>query len=1090
MLSSILVAVFMATVGAVSASVFDESTDVSVEAADGNIVKIVTTGTTTEYATLQEAVNNITTSESTTIEFISTSTNTTYTGPGVVVPEGKNITIDFKGCTYVVVNPTVGSPGTKTNGFQLLKDSTIEFKNGTIQSTIAKILIQNYSNLTLTNMTLDVRGSTGSAGQYALSNNYGDVKITGETNIYARSGYVAFDVWFGLSSTYYKGVSVTFGTDSNPYTGTVIGNIEYGSQVPNHDSWRSKACLTINGGEFIGNITKSSDNALDGASIVIKGGAFTDLVNAFKFSTSGSTISLADNCSGGGLFLGAGSKTITLDFNGFTYTATAPAVGSSGTESQAFHFEKGNTVTLINGTLKLSNEPTLKMGIQNYCTLTLDSFNIDASIDPACLYALSINCGTVLINGTTNITAYTGKVAFDVCAFASYTGGTVTVNTTGTIDGKIELSRTSNPATYSLIINSGTFEGNIVEEGSAGIDVTINGGTFDAPGTQLISLVSSTLTISEDYTLNIPSGKEFVIGANATLTNDGIIKNSGTITNNGNIGNIDNNNVIVSNTAITGLTENITFNVTPTQSTISLGGTEFVSGGATIYYIASPASSYDYEVSKDGYYGVDGTVLVTTPASTVTESLKEICDVTYNVNGGIGDVPTGNQYAAGDTVTVLFTPVPSKEGYNFAGWAATADATAATFTSSGTTSFVATGGVTLYAVYVLPPNSYVITATAGAGGTVSPAEQVVALNGNAKVAITANADYKVSDVLVDGVSVGAVNSYEFSAVTKDHVLTAVFEYSEGTETIFNPSTGYVTETTTKTEGTVTEEVKKSTSPSGDVALEAIIKDESTGVETTATNSSEGKAVETTINVIAETEDKKATAEIPDEAIAEAVRQATEAAEKVGADNVTPTVVIKTELPKSSDAKETAVEISEDSIESIANAGGDMKVESPTGTVVLDNNAVSNLAGNTGPVKISIGSADKEDLNEKQKEKVGDNLIISASAFAGDSAVHQLGGKATITFEYTLKEGEDPDNIVIWYLDDTGNIENFPAVYDAVSKTVSFVTDHFSYYVVAFEEYSGESGGSDDSTMFLILGVAAVLIIALAVGVYAVKRRTV
>ncbi len=49
--------------------------------------------------------------------------------------------------------------------------------------------------------------------------------------------------------------------------------------------------------------------------------------------------------------LKAGSKTVTINFDGHTYNVNGELVGSPGTESQAFHLERGNTVTLMNGTL-------------------------------------------------------------------------------------------------------------------------------------------------------------------------------------------------------------------------------------------------------------------------------------------------------------------------------------------------------------------------------------------------------------------------------------------------------------------------------------------------------------------------------------------------------------------------------------------------------------------------------------------------------------------------------------------------------------------------------------------------------------------
>ena len=72
-------------------------------------------------------------------------------------------------------------------------------------------------------------------------------------------------------------------------------------------------------------------------------------------------------------------------------------------------------------------------------------------------------------------------------------------------------------------------------------------------------------------------------------------------------------------------------------------------------------------------------------------------------------------------------------------------------------------------------DTYTITATAGANGTISPAG-AVAVNYGADQAftITPSTGYHVADVLVDGVSVGAVTSYTFTNVTADHTIAASF----------------------------------------------------------------------------------------------------------------------------------------------------------------------------------------------------------------------------------------------------------------------------------------------------------------------------
>jgi len=77
-----------------------------------------------------------------------------------------------------------------------------------------------------------------------------------------------------------------------------------------------------------------------------------------------------------------------------------------------------------------------------------------------------------------------------------------------------------------------------------------------------------------------------------------------------------------------------------------------------------------------------------------------------------------------------------------------------------------------------------ITATAGAGGTITPAGTVAVVNGGSQTfTITPSSGYAVADVQVDGVSVGAVNSYTFSAVNVDHTINATFGVVTGSDVV-------------------------------------------------------------------------------------------------------------------------------------------------------------------------------------------------------------------------------------------------------------------------------------------------------------------
>lgn len=192
------------------------------------------------YATLADAVAAAQNGD--TVELLSDAS-----GDGVVVPNNSNLTIDFNGFTYNIDGTTVGSSGTETNGFQLLKGSNITFKDGTITSEKAKILIQNYSNLTLENVTLDGSNLPGS-NRYVLSNNCGDTVLKGNTNIIAKEGDVAFDCFYWPNGGYSEGVTVTLGED---FTGKIYGAIEktHDNSVTDEEA-ASNQSISISGGTF------------------------------------------------------------------------------------------------------------------------------------------------------------------------------------------------------------------------------------------------------------------------------------------------------------------------------------------------------------------------------------------------------------------------------------------------------------------------------------------------------------------------------------------------------------------------------------------------------------------------------------------------------------------------------------------------------------------------------------------------------------------------------------------------------------------------------------------------------------------------
>ncbi len=79
---------------------------------------------------------------------------------------------------------------------------------------------------------------------------------------------------------------------------------------------------------------------------------------------------------------------------------------------------------------------------------------------------------------------------------------------------------------------------------------------------------------------------------------------------------------------------------------------------------------------------------------------------------------------------------------------------------------------TISATFVL--NTYDITVTAGANGSITPGTGSVNCGDNPTYAIAPDACYSIADVVVDGVSQGAINSYTFTNVAAAHTIIATF----------------------------------------------------------------------------------------------------------------------------------------------------------------------------------------------------------------------------------------------------------------------------------------------------------------------------
>lgn len=231
---------------------------------------------------------------------------------------------------------------------------------------------------------------------------------------------------------------------------------------------------------------------------------YETLAEAFAAAKDGDTITLLTDCSGDGIRVEPNTfttKGLTVDFAGHTYTVGGKLVGSGGTKSNGFQLNKDNKITFRNGAIygdaSVAGDDTTNWTgapailIQNYCDLTLSGMKVSGGYNT--VYTMSNNCGTVVIENTTINAGGGGSgrapFALDACGYSDYTGVSVTVKGTSTINGDIEVSRSaSNENAVTLTLENGTVNGTLK------IDSSIKSGD------------ATTVTKSANVTLAAPDG--------------------------------------------------------------------------------------------------------------------------------------------------------------------------------------------------------------------------------------------------------------------------------------------------------------------------------------------------------------------------------------------------------------------------------------------------------------------------------------------------------------------------------------------------------------------------------------------------------
>ena len=194
--------------------------------------------------------------------------------------------------------------------------------------------------------------------------------------------------------------------------------------------------------------------------------------------------------------------------------------------------------------------------------------------------------------------------------------------------------------------------------------------------------------------------------------------------------------------------------------------------GAQDEYLISPV--VDLSGTRDGVLTFDfayGEYGIKNKTFTATVEASIDGGKTWNAIWNFQDSYTGQQ--ASNYIISGSAEVPVPAEYNVDG---VQFAFRYVHPNEDTTGQLAIDNVKLMAVEDGPvAQKYTITATAGEGGSITPSGEVSVKEGASQTfAIAAQEGYAIADVLVDGQSVGAVDSYTFENVTANHTIAALF----------------------------------------------------------------------------------------------------------------------------------------------------------------------------------------------------------------------------------------------------------------------------------------------------------------------------
>ena len=742
--------------------------------------------------------------------------------------KGKNVN-DVVTLTYTFTPPSGNYTGTKTDSFKVtVKD--IEFLVGTAPATVGNTLTvksspvygDNWSDIVKIKSGVTITAKVGAAIDTEQS--HFTLRPTGKPNAGNNKTYEL--VYNGtINGTTYTDVVVVSGTVDvarKNVTATMIAGIP--AQTYTGSAIQPKPVVTdgvalVEGTHFDYSYDANTDVATGGkVTITGKGnykgtadktftispknisGATINLTSAsLPYTSSEQTVSITSvTLTGWTITTGdydivgnsdkatnVGSTTLTIQGKG-NYTGTAattwkitaidpvlanfdvtPALSTAQTYDGAH-----KTVTVVPksgvngmGTVKVYYEATTGITYPKSETAPTDvgTYKVTASVAAGSNYnAKDIDVGTLTINQATGgtLAAYNFQQKY-----TDLTAKTITPDYSDLPAGQTWTYSTPTPVTSGTAAVTGTSIG----ADTGVLSYTLTAGAKDDTVKWTVTISSHNYAdFTKDVTLTLTDKDD---QAALTLTGGTTVVYGQTLQ----LGTTGGNGTGAVTYAVTNGTGEATIDATGKLTPVKVG---------TVKVTATKAgdASYNSITSAEVEIHITRATPTGTPKYTaITTSGKTLAEAGLTTTGSNLSVP-GTVKWVDDTTGADLPATTTVEANKLYKWVFTPNDSANYTTLTGSIELYhksSSGGGGWYYTY------YTIKATAGTNGSISPSGWTSVRDGRDQTfTITPDKGYAVAKVLVDGKSVGAVKSYTFKNVTKDHTIEAIFMKSNG-----NPQTG-------------------------------------------------------------------------------------------------------------------------------------------------------------------------------------------------------------------------------------------------------------------------------------------------------------